>query len=87
MFKKSGCTCDGCKLAGGVILIFRFRRHDACKDGNDNALHSKDGGKQNAGPGEAEKVLGWKRKVDFPDLVKLMVEYDIGLESAGSFAQ
>jgi GDPmannose 4,6-dehydratase len=33
-------------------------------------------------PAKAEKVLGWKRKVDFPSLVKLMVEYDIGLESA-----
>jgi GDPmannose 4,6-dehydratase len=35
-------------------------------------------------PSKAEKVLGWKRKVDFPGLVKLMVEYDIGLESATS---
>jgi GDPmannose 4,6-dehydratase len=35
-------------------------------------------------PEKAEKVLGWKRKVDFPGLVKLMVEYDIGLESAGN---
>ncbi len=33
-------------------------------------------------PAKAEKVLGWKRKVDFEGLVKLMVEYDIGLESA-----
>jgi GDPmannose 4,6-dehydratase len=33
-------------------------------------------------PEKAEKVLGWKRKVDFPGLVKLMVEHDIGLESA-----
>jgi GDPmannose 4,6-dehydratase len=33
-------------------------------------------------PEKAERVLGWKRKVDFPGLVKLMVEYDIGLESA-----
>jgi GDPmannose 4,6-dehydratase len=33
-------------------------------------------------PGKAEKVLGWKRAVDFPSLVKMMVEYDIGLESA-----
>lgn len=33
-------------------------------------------------PSKAEKKLGWKRKVDFPSLVKLMVEYDIGLESA-----
>lgn len=35
-------------------------------------------------PTKAEKKLGWKRKVDFPSLVKLMVEYDIGLESAGN---
>jgi GDPmannose 4,6-dehydratase len=33
-------------------------------------------------PSKAEKVLGWKRKVDFPGLVKLMVEYDLGYESA-----
>ncbi|MEK7059505.1 MAG: GDP-mannose 4,6-dehydratase [Patescibacteria group bacterium] len=35
-------------------------------------------------PAKAEKVLGWKRKVDFEGLVKLMVRSDIGLESAGS---
>jgi len=33
-------------------------------------------------PSKAEKVLGWKRQVDFPALVKLMVEYDLGIESA-----
>lgn len=33
-------------------------------------------------PAKAEKVLGWKRQVDFPGLVKMMVDYDIGLESA-----
>ncbi len=33
-------------------------------------------------PSKAEKKLGWKRKVDFQGLVKMMVEYDIGLESA-----
>jgi GDPmannose 4,6-dehydratase len=33
-------------------------------------------------PAKAEKVLGWKRKVDFAGLVKLMVHNDIGLESA-----
>lgn len=33
-------------------------------------------------PAKAETKLGWKRKVDFEGLVKLMVEYDIGLESA-----
>jgi GDPmannose 4,6-dehydratase len=32
-------------------------------------------------PEKAEKVLGWKRKVDFQGLVKMMVDYDIGLES------
>jgi len=33
-------------------------------------------------PAKAEKVLGWRRQVDFPGLVKLMVEYDLGFESA-----
>jgi GDPmannose 4,6-dehydratase len=33
-------------------------------------------------PAKAEKVLGWEREVDFPGLVKLMVEHDLGLESA-----
>src|SRR5665213_1713104 len=33
-------------------------------------------------PSKAEKVLGWKRKVDFPMLVSMMVQNDIGLESA-----
>ena len=32
-------------------------------------------------PAKAEKVLGWKRKVDFPGLVKLMVKHDLELES------
>ncbi len=32
-------------------------------------------------PAKAEKILGWKRKVDFPGLVKLMVEHDLKLES------
>lgn len=32
-------------------------------------------------PAKAEKELGWERKVDFPGLVKMMVEYDVGLES------
>jgi len=31
-------------------------------------------------PTKAEKELGWKRKVDFPGLVKLMVDYDLKLE-------
>lgn len=33
-------------------------------------------------PAKAETVLGWKREVDFPGLVKLMVEYDLGFETA-----
>ena len=28
-------------------------------------------------PAKAEKVLGWKRDVDFPTLVQMMVESDI----------
>lgn len=32
-------------------------------------------------PEKAEKVLGWKRKVDFSGLVKMMVQNDIALES------
>lgn len=32
-------------------------------------------------PTKAETVLGWKRKVDFPGLVKLMVEHDLELEA------
>lgn len=35
-------------------------------------------------PAKAEKELGWKRKVDFPGLVKLMVEHDLEVESKGS---
>jgi GDPmannose 4,6-dehydratase len=35
-------------------------------------------------PAKAEKVLGWKRKVDFPGLVKMMVDYDLGVESASN---
>jgi GDPmannose 4,6-dehydratase len=33
-------------------------------------------------PAKAERVLGWKRQVDFPGLVKMMVKHDIELESA-----
>jgi GDPmannose 4,6-dehydratase len=33
-------------------------------------------------PEKAEKTLGWKREVDFSGLVKMMVDYDLGLESA-----
>lgn len=33
-------------------------------------------------PTKAEKELGWKRKVDFPGLVKRMVEHDLAAESA-----
>lgn len=31
-------------------------------------------------PSKAEEKLGWKRKVDFPGLVKLMVEHDLKFE-------
>lgn len=33
-------------------------------------------------PAKAEQVLGWKREVDFPGLVKMMVQHDLELESA-----
>lgn len=33
-------------------------------------------------PSKAEKVLGWERKVDFPGLVKMMVEHDLEVEKA-----
>jgi GDPmannose 4,6-dehydratase len=33
-------------------------------------------------PAKAEQVLGWKRAVNFPGLVKLMVDYDLGFETA-----
>lgn len=33
-------------------------------------------------PAKAEKILGWKREVDFPGLVKLMVQHDLGQEGA-----
>ncbi len=32
-------------------------------------------------PTKAEEKLGWKRKVDFPGLVRLMVEHDLRIES------
>jgi len=32
-------------------------------------------------PSKAERELGWKREVDFPGLVKLMVEHDLAIES------
>ncbi len=32
-------------------------------------------------PAKAEKVLGWKRKVDFPGLVKMMVKHDLVYEA------
>ena len=31
-------------------------------------------------PSKAEKVLGWKREVDFTGLVKMMVQHDLELE-------
>ena len=30
---------------------------------------------------KAERVLGWKREVDFPTLVEMMVRHDIDLEA------
>lgn len=33
-------------------------------------------------PTKAEQVLGWERKVDFPGLVKLMVEHDLKVQRA-----
>ncbi|PID32332.1 GDP-mannose 4,6-dehydratase [Candidatus Saccharibacteria bacterium] len=35
-------------------------------------------------PAKAERVLGWQRKVSFPDLVKLMVQHDLALQSANA---
>jgi GDPmannose 4,6-dehydratase len=32
-------------------------------------------------PSKAEKELGWKRDVDFPGLVKLMIDHDLAIES------
>lgn len=32
-------------------------------------------------PAKAERELGWKRKVDFPGLVSMMVQHDLGLET------
>ena len=32
-------------------------------------------------PSRAERELGWKRNVDFPGLVKLMVQHDLAIES------
>ena len=32
-------------------------------------------------PEKAEKILGWKREVDFPGLVKLMVKHDLEIEA------
>lgn len=35
-------------------------------------------------PAKAERVLGWKREVDFPGLVKMMVAHDLALEGKRS---
>lgn len=32
-------------------------------------------------PAKAERELGWKREVDFPSLVSMMVQHDLGLEA------
>jgi GDPmannose 4,6-dehydratase len=37
-------------------------------------------------PTKAETELGWERKVDFPGLVKLMVQHDLKLEGKGARA-
>lgn len=37
-------------------------------------------------PTKAEKELGWRRQIDFPGLVKLMVWHDLGLEEAEGIA-
>ena len=33
-------------------------------------------------PSKAEEVLGWRREVDFPGLVRLMVAHDLAYERA-----
>jgi len=38
-------------------------------------------------PAKAEGILGWKRKVDFPGLVHLMVEHDLGIETTKKHQQ
>jgi GDPmannose 4,6-dehydratase len=38
-------------------------------------------------PGKANRVLGWKPEVDFPGLVKMMVEHDLELAKREKFAQ
>lgn len=35
-------------------------------------------------PSKAERALGWRRKVDFPGLVKMMVRHDLELEGSTS---
>ena len=37
-------------------------------------------------PEKAETILGWKRQVDFPGLVKMMVKHDLELESENTLA-
>lgn len=34
-------------------------------------------------PSKAREKLGWKPLVDFPELVRMMVEHDLAQESAG----
>jgi GDPmannose 4,6-dehydratase len=38
-------------------------------------------------PSKARDVLGWKPEVDFPGLVKMMVEHDLELARREKFAQ
>jgi GDPmannose 4,6-dehydratase len=38
-------------------------------------------------PTKAQRVLGWKAEVDFPSLVKMMVDHDLELARREKFAQ
>src|SRR5262249_27364327 len=38
-------------------------------------------------PSKARNVLGWKPEVDFPSLVKMMIEHDLELAKREKFAQ
>ncbi len=38
-------------------------------------------------PSKAERVLGWKAEVDFPSLVRMMIEHDLELARREKFAQ
>ena len=38
-------------------------------------------------PTKVQRVLGWKAEVDFPSLVKMMIEHDLELARREKFAQ